>query len=84
MFRRSNPSLTRDDVTKKETIKTILLVILLFALVSIGGGFIGYSMGLNDSRKRVKSADKDALYYRTQYLKANGQLIEIKNNHITY
>ena len=27
---------------------------------------------------KIDRANKDILYYRTQYLKANGQLIEIK------
>ena len=29
-------------------------------------------------KAKIDRANKDILYYRTQYLKANGQLIEIK------
>jgi hypothetical protein len=30
-------------------------------------------------QSKLEQANKDALYYRTQYLKANTQLIEIKS-----
>ena len=32
---------------------------------------------------KLDQANKDILYYRTQYLKANGQLIELKNRIIS-
>ena len=88
MFRRSNPSLTRDDVTNKETMKKLdtLLLITLFMLV---GMLLENLRTPNQSKQLIivrdslRQADKQTLYYRTQYLKANGQLIEIKKRIIS-
>lgn len=62
--------------------KTFILIIVVWSF------FIGYitkSLTTPNQSKQIiilrdslEQANKSTLYYRTQYLKANGQLIEVK------
>jgi hypothetical protein len=50
-------------------------LILILALTSCSGN----SKQIIILQAKLEQANKDILYYRTQYLKANTQLIEIKS-----
>jgi len=60
-----------------------IIIVLMGALICLGI-ILTITFAPNQSKETVilqaklDQANKDALYYRTQYLKANTQLIEIK------
>lgn len=62
----------------------IVVIMLAFFLVSLIL-FLppNQSKQITILRDSLDNETKDKLYYRTQYLKANGQLIELKNRIIS-
>lgn len=62
----------------------IVVIMLAFFLVSLIL-FLppNQSKQITILRDSLANETKDKLYYRTQYLKANGQLIELKNRIIS-
>jgi hypothetical protein len=60
------------------------IIIVLMEVLMCLGIILTITFAPNQSKETVilqsklEQANKDALYYRTQYLKANTQLIEIK------
>ena len=62
--------------------------ILIFILVACLGALLYSPIYYNQKqiiilRDSLSNETNDKLYYRTQYLKANGQLIELKNRIIS-